>query len=125
MAKFIQKNNTGTLFLNERKTETSHPDYTGKAIINNKPFWVSAWIKISKKGTKYISIGIQEPFKQMKQKPAEVVCTNVEEVETYETTQETFDEGYGEPQQDDFNKQIDNFQQKHKTTEEDDEEIPF
>lgn len=106
MSNFIQKNNTGTLFLNDRKTETKHPDYTGKAIINNKPYWVSAWIKVGKSGKKFISISIQEPFK----KP-----------ERPETTQETFDEGYGEP---DFNQKIDKFQQEHKTGDTD-EEVRF
>lgn len=124
MSKFIQKNNTGSLFLNDRKTETKHPDYTGKAVINNKPYWVSAWVKVGKSGKKFISISVQEPFKK-EEKLVNAGCTNVEETETYETTQETFDEGDGEPQQDDFNKQIDNFQQQHKTTEKDDEEIPF
>ena len=124
MANFIQKNNTGTLFLNDRKTETKHPDYTGKAVINNKPYWVSAWIKVGKSGKKFISISIQEPFKQTKQKPVEIGCTNIEETETYETTQETYDEGLGEPQQDDFNKQIDKFVEEHKTGDID-EEVKF
>lgn len=105
--KFELKNNSGTLFLNEKKTETKHPDYKGKALIFGKPCWISAWIKISQKGTKYISVAITEPL----QKPKPI-----------ETTQETFDEGYGEP---DFNKQIDNFQKQHKTTDEDTEEVPF
>ena len=109
MANFIQKNNTGTLFLNDRKTETKHPDYTGKAVINNKPYWVSAWIKVGKSGKKFISISVQEPFKKQ---------------ERPETTQETYDEGYGEPQQDDFNKKVDEFANK-KNTYDDTEEVPF
>lgn len=115
MANFIQKNNTGSLFLNERKTETKHPDYTGKVIINNKPFWVSAWIKVAKNGNKFISVSFQEPFNQMKKqaKPQQI-----------ETTQEIYDEGYGEPQQDDFNKKVDEFANK-KNTYDDTEEVPF
>ena len=109
MANFIQKNNTGTLFLNMEKTETKHPDYKGKAVINNKPYWVSAWIKVGKSGKKFISISIQEPFKKQ---------------ERPETTQETFDEGYGEPQQDDFNKKVDEFANK-KNNYDDNEEVMF
>lgn len=109
MANFIQKNNTGTLFLNDRKTETKHPDYTGKAVINNKPYWVSAWIKVGKSGKRFISISVQEPFKKQ---------------ERPETTQETYDEGYGEPQQDDFNKKVDDFANK-KNNYDDTEEVPF
>lgn len=111
---FIQKNNTGTLFLNERKTETKHPDYTGKAIINNKLMWVSAWIKVGKSGKKFISISVQEPF--TKSKPQQV------SVNDFESTQETFDEGNGEP---DFNQQVDEFVKGQKTNEEDDEPLPF
>lgn len=108
--KFELKNNSGTLFLNERKTETKHPDYTGKALIFNKPCWISAWIKISQKGTKYISVAITEPL----QKPKPIN-------KDFETTQETFDEGYGEP---DFNKKVDEFANK-KNNYDDEEGVPF
>ena len=104
--KFELKNNSGTLFLNERKTETKHPDYTGKALIFGKPCWISAWIKISQKGTKYISVAITEPL----QKPQKVEDVRV-----------TYDEGYGEP---DFNKKVDEFANK-KNNYDDDEGVPF
>lgn len=115
MNNFIQKNNTGTLFLNERKTETHHPDYTGKAIINGKAMWVSAWIKTAKNGKRFISISVQEPFKQMKEavKPQEIEDTRI-----------TYDEGYGEPDST-LNTKIDNFVEEHKTKDEDTEDVPF
>jgi len=96
--KFELKNNSGTLFLNERKTETKHPDYTGKAVIFGKPCWVSAWIRTSKKGTRYISIAVVEPLPKPPKKE--------------EATNQT------------FNQKIDNFQQEHKTKDTK-EEIPF
>ena len=109
---FERKNNTGALFLNKRKTEEKHPDYTGQALIGGKPMFVSAWVKIDKKGNKYISFCIQEPYK----KPAKQVSVN-----DFETTQETFDEGDGEP---DFNQQVDEFKGQ-KTDEDYTEDVPF
>ena len=114
---FERKNNTGALFLNKRKTEEKHPDYTGQALIGGKPMSVSAWVKTDKKGNKYISFCIQEPYK----KPAKPQQVSVND---FESTQETYDEGLGEPQQD-FNQQVDEFVKGQKTDEDYDEPLPF
>lgn len=37
--------NSGTVFVNDRKEKDSHPDRTGTATINGVEYWVSGWIK--------------------------------------------------------------------------------
>ena len=50
--------NRGTLFTNDRKTTSNHPDYTGKINCNGAEFWLSGWLNESRQGKKYISIKI-------------------------------------------------------------------
>lgn len=46
-----QNDNSGALFKAEKKTD-KHPEYTGSAIIHGQQYWISAWIKKSRDGTK-------------------------------------------------------------------------
>ena len=97
--KFVQKEGHGALFLNEKKVEDKQPDYTGTITIEGKQRPISAWIKVSKSGAKYISVSVSEPFqKKEEKKPQEVRVDDFKS--PTETTQEVFDEGYGEPQED-------------------------
>ncbi len=59
-----KKNNSGALFKNDRKTEEKQPDYKGNAIIGGVPIWVSAWVRESQKGTKYMSMAFQPQAEQ-------------------------------------------------------------
>lgn len=60
---YEQKDNQGALFKNEKKKET-HPDYRGQAVVNGKEVSISAWVKTSKKGTKFMSLAFGEPYKK-------------------------------------------------------------
>lgn len=42
---YEQRDNSGSLFKNDKKTDPKHPDYKGDAIIEGQSVWVSAWIK--------------------------------------------------------------------------------
>jgi uncharacterized protein (DUF736 family) len=51
--------NRGALFRNNDKTDEKHPDYRGNLNVGGVEFWLSAWIKTSKQGIKYMSISIK------------------------------------------------------------------
>src|SRR5215469_11895115 len=53
---YEQKDNTGSVFANDRKTEDTHPDRTGTAKIDGVEYWVSGWLHKTKKGQPYLSL---------------------------------------------------------------------
>ena len=56
---FEQRDNTGALFKNNEKDSDTHPDYRGNLNVDGTEFWLSAWIKTSKQGMKYMSLSIK------------------------------------------------------------------
>jgi hypothetical protein len=52
------KDNSGSLWVNDRKQTEKHPDRTGSAIINGQAFWVSGWLKESN-GKKWLSLAFK------------------------------------------------------------------
>lgn len=42
---YEQKDNSGSIFKNDRKETDKHPDSTGSALIGGVEYWVSAWRK--------------------------------------------------------------------------------
>ena len=57
---YEQRDNTGSLFKNEKKTQDNHPDYTGSAIVDGTPKRLAAWLKTAQSGKKYMSISIKD-----------------------------------------------------------------
>lgn len=49
MADFEHNDNSGSMFFNERKSSPKHPDRTGSCKIDGVDYWVSGWVKESKK----------------------------------------------------------------------------
>lgn len=47
---YEQKDNSGSLFKNDRKTQDSHPNATGSAKIDGVDYYISAWTKDGQKG---------------------------------------------------------------------------
>lgn len=56
---YEQRSNSGALFKNDRKEQSSHPDYKGQAEINGVAYWLAAWIKVGKSGAKFMSISFK------------------------------------------------------------------
>lgn len=52
------KDNTGTLFKNDRRETDNHPHAKGTALIDGVEYWVSAWTKEGAKG-KFQSLSFQ------------------------------------------------------------------
>jgi uncharacterized protein (DUF736 family) len=63
--------NSGALFRNDRKESDKHPDYRGELNVGGVEYWVSAWLKTSGKGTKFMSLAVtpkdEKPSKPAKQ----------------------------------------------------------
>ena len=74
MNKEFDNTNRGVLFRNDKKETDKHPDYTGHINVNGVELWLSAWIKESKSGTKYMSLSCKEkdeaPAPKTEAKPA-------------------------------------------------------
>lgn len=60
MSDFKQKENTASLFKNEKKTEEKQPDYKGKANIGGVEYFISGWINETKNGSNYLSLKFGE-----------------------------------------------------------------
>jgi hypothetical protein len=53
------KDNSGSVFQNERKEKDTHPDRTGQAKIGGVDYWVSGWIKQDRNGKPYLSLAFK------------------------------------------------------------------
>lgn len=47
---YEQRDNSGALFVNDRKDSDRHPDRTGTATIDGVAYYVSGWLKQGSKG---------------------------------------------------------------------------
>ncbi len=52
--------NRGVLFKNDRKEKETHADYNGSINVGGTDFWLNAWLKESKSGTKFFSLSVKE-----------------------------------------------------------------
>lgn len=58
----MQFDNTdkGALFKNNEKKTEKHPDYRGDLNVGGVEYFISAWLKTSKAGAKYMSLSVTE-----------------------------------------------------------------
>jgi hypothetical protein len=64
---YEQRDNSGSVFVNDRKDKDTHPDRTGTAMIDGKNYWVSGWIKKDRNGKSFMSLAFKP---KEEQKPA-------------------------------------------------------
>lgn len=81
MDKKYDNTNRGFLFRDEKRTNERAPEYTGTINIMGKEYKLSAWIKESKAGKKYVSLSVASPALTPKkvEKPAEPLETTIME----------------------------------------------
>lgn len=56
---YEQRDNSGTVFENDRKESDRHPDYTGKAMVGGVMYWASMWVKEKQDGTEFFSFSLK------------------------------------------------------------------
>lgn len=56
---YEQKDNSGSLFRNQKKEKDTHPNATGSAMIDGIEYWVSAWTKSDKNGNPWQSLAFK------------------------------------------------------------------
>jgi len=59
MSTFQQKDNTGSLFKNDKRDKESQPNARGKAVIDGVTYEIAAWTKTSKNGQLYQSLSFK------------------------------------------------------------------
>lgn len=53
---YEQRDNSGSLFANEKREKDSHPQAKGTAMIDGREYWVDAWTNTSANGKRYQSL---------------------------------------------------------------------
>ena len=53
---YEQRDNSGSLFRNDKRESDNHPNMKGSALIDGVHYWVSAWTKTTKTGEKWVSL---------------------------------------------------------------------
>ena len=61
---YEQRDNNGIVFLNDRKESETHCDFTGRAMVGGKMYWVSMWKKEGRSGD-FFTLS----FKPMQERP--------------------------------------------------------
>lgn len=70
---YEQRDMSGSLFKNDRKEQSNHPDYTGTVMVAGVTYQLAAWIKTAKSGSKFMSLSVKpkEQVRAEAQRPAQ------------------------------------------------------
>ena len=71
--------NSGALHKNDKGDNPKRPDYKGSLDVGGQEFWVSAWIKKSKAGNKYMSLSVEAKEAKQMQAASPAPANNDEE----------------------------------------------
>lgn len=58
------KDNTGSIFKNDRKESANHPDAKGSCMIDGVEYWISSWNKKTQDGKDWRSLAFQRKEQQ-------------------------------------------------------------
>ena len=57
---YEQRDLSGAIFKNEKRTTDNHPQLTGKALIDGVEYWVSGWTKKDKNSDTWVSLSFKK-----------------------------------------------------------------
>lgn len=66
---YEQRDNSGTLFRNDKKEQETHADYNGSIMVEGKEYYINAWIKEGSSKKKFFSLSLK-PKTGSSSKPA-------------------------------------------------------
>jgi uncharacterized protein (DUF736 family) len=66
---YEQKDNSGSLFKNDRKEQDNHADYRGTIKVAGVEYWIDAWLNESSNGTKYMGLKVKPKDGQQAARP--------------------------------------------------------
>lgn len=55
---YEQRDNSGTIFKNNRKEKDTHPDYNGTVMVGGVLYYINLWVKEGQNG-KFFSVGFK------------------------------------------------------------------
>jgi hypothetical protein len=56
---YEMKDNSGSLFKNDRNEKDTHADYRGSIMVAGQEYWIDAWLNESSSGTKYMGLKVK------------------------------------------------------------------
>lgn len=56
---YEKKDNTGALFVNDRKQSANHPDRQGTIMVDGREYWINGWLKKTQDGTPWLSLAVK------------------------------------------------------------------
>lgn len=86
MAEHVKKDNRGYLYPNKNKTKPTQPDHTGKVLVDNKEWRISAWENKTPEGNSYLSISFTPPLPQNPNNPQTETSHTKQEITQHQET---------------------------------------
>lgn len=56
---YEQRENTGSVFVNDKRESEKHPNVKGSALIDGKEYWMDGWTKTTADGKKWQSFSFK------------------------------------------------------------------
>lgn len=56
---YEKRDNSGSVFVNDRKERDNQPDRTGSCMIDGVEYWINGWVKKDKNGNPWMSLAFK------------------------------------------------------------------
>jgi hypothetical protein len=66
---YEQRDNSGSIWVNDRKDKDEHPDRTGSIMVAGTEYWINGWLKKTKDGKPFMSLSVKPKAREAGPKP--------------------------------------------------------